>query len=120
MLHHRGLRMQPNFQLLFLGVQTLPRELSRRLSGLHSRAILLHIELRVPHFVANLVFELVLTHLSLAIFQLTAHLVGLTLAVAYRDSPGQIDERMGAGSVNEFFQRAWATRRTSTAQGRCC
>src|SRR5260370_7717524 len=95
-----------------MGVQSLGGELSRRLGGLHSRAILLHIELRVPHFNANLVFELVLAHLSLSIFQLSAHLVGLSFAVAQRYIQGQTDALIGGGSVNQLFQRASVTPQT--------
>ena len=58
-------------------------EFDGRLRGSYAGLILLHGELRIPYFNANLVLDLLDTHLGLAEFQFRAHLCSLGRAVAY-------------------------------------
>jgi len=77
-----GLRGESDLQLLLLGIKSLACQVNGGLCGLYSCPVLIDVELGVTHFDAHLILELVQTHLSLAVFQLRAHLVGLRCAIA--------------------------------------
>ena len=62
----------------------------------------MHGELRVAHFDAHLVFELLQPHLGLTIFQLGAYLVGLRGAVAQRDGQAQSDAFIRSAGVEKL------------------
>ena len=84
-LQDRDLRSQSNFQFLLIGIQRLAREVDGGLRCFHGDAVLFYIKLCIAHFDSHLVFQLVLAHLRLAVFQFGAHLVRLCQAVAKRN-----------------------------------
>ena len=101
-----GLRGQADFQFLLIGVQRLARQVHGGLRRLHCDSILLHIKLRVADFNPHLIFQLMLTHLRLPVFQFTANLVRLRKAVAQRDGQRQPNALVGRGRVHELVQGA--------------
>ena len=80
-LQHVGGIRNPGLEFLLLRVERLAGEVHGGLRSIDARPVLLHIELRVPHFNPHLVFELLQPNLRLAQFQFRAHLVGLRRAV---------------------------------------
>ena len=76
-----------------------------RLRGLYAGAVLLHRKLRVAHFDANLVLNLLQPHLRLAIFQFGAHLGRLGDTVAQRNSQRQADTLVWSGGIDQLVQR---------------
>src|SRR2546430_4600954 len=99
--HQRSGRGAQRVFLLF-SIQRLPAQFDRGSSGFHAGAVLLHGELRVAHFDAYLVLELLQAHLGLTVFQLGTHLVGLRRAVAQRDGQAQSDTFIWSAGVEKL------------------
>ena len=89
---------ESDFQLLLIGVESLARKVDRILRRLHCGTVLLHIELRVAHFDAYLIFQLVQSHLRLAVFEFRAHLVGLRFPIAQRDRKAEANALVRRGA----------------------
>ena len=97
-LQDRGGGGESDFQLLLIGIESLAGKVDRILRGLHGGTILLHVELRVAHFDAYLIFQLVQPHLCLAVFEFRAHLVGLRFPIAQRDVKRQANALVRRGA----------------------
>lgn len=81
-LQDGSLRGEADFELLLIGLEGLTRQIYGRLRLQNRGPVLFYVELRVAHFDAHLVFQLVLANQRLAIFQLGAYLVRLRETIA--------------------------------------
>ena len=81
-LQHQSCSRSAQSVFLLLCIQRLAAQINRGLSGSHAGAVLLYGELRIPHFDADLVFQLLQPHLRLAIFQFRPDLRRLGHAIA--------------------------------------
>ena len=82
--YQRGSRGAELIFLLF-GIERLASQFHGCACGIDAGTVLLHGELRIADFDAHLVFDLLQTHLCLAVFQLGPDLDGLSGAVSQRD-----------------------------------
>src|SRR5262252_3047193 len=104
-LQNRDLGSESNFQLLLVGIEGLACQVDSRLGSLYCGAVLLHVELCVADFNAYLIFELVLEHEGLAIFQLGTYLVRLGQTIANRDIQSEANPSVGCGRVDQLVER---------------
>ena len=88
------------------------------LRGSHTGAVLLHRELRVAHFDAHLVFQLLQSHLGLAIFQFRTDLRRLRHPIAQRNGQAQPHALVGSGRIHQLSQSIAVADRAATAEGR--
>src|SRR5580692_9842150 len=79
-------------------------QFDRGLSCRHCSPVLGQCELCVPHLNADLILDLLHTHLRLPIFHLCTNLCGLTSAVAYRDVQGYAYTLVRGARINRLIQ----------------
>ena len=110
--------VRPTFSFLLISIERLAGEVDGVLGRLHRSAVLFHVKLRVAHFDAHLIFQLVQTDLGLAVFQFRANLVGLRFAITQWNVQREAYALVGSRRVDELVQGTAVADRAAVGERR--